>query len=201
MHNRIRIIAFIKHLEGQPLHQIAYSNIKSFPISNSFVVLLAHDYASGLTEWPRMLSPFITIQHAHLLWRHIFASSCLQIEQIHTWAVIVRIVFCCLDFSSTYSHSKINGIPIAKNMSIVRTGTLKTSKAIPKHKVIIPRIEIHRVAVSINIRTPGEYVACVQLVVQCQEKTMLAIPLLFYSLYILNLVICLLILLMRFLIL
>jgi hypothetical protein len=102
-----------------------------------------------------MLLPFIIIQHAHFLSKHALACSWLQIEQIHPCWVMTRILLCCFDFSSAYTHNIIRGTPIAKNMSIVRIGTRKTTRAIPKHIVTIPRIDIQRVVVSINVCTPS----------------------------------------------
>lgn len=93
--------------------------------------------------------PFLIMQHAHFCCKHTLACRCLQIEQIHACLVIVLILLCCVDFQSAYSHNRIRGIPIAKNMIIVRIGILKTNNEIPKHKVTIPRIEIQRVVVSI----------------------------------------------------
>ena len=52
---------------------------------------------------------------------------------------------CCFDLSSTYNHNKIKGIPNAKNTPIVRIGTRKTNKNIPKHNVAMPRAESQRV--------------------------------------------------------
>jgi hypothetical protein len=104
-----------------------------------------------LIECPTALLPFITIQHAHFCFKQIPARSCLQIEQIHGCAKRVAIFFCRLEFSSTYNHNKIKGIPITKNMLIVRTGRRKTNKNIPKHNVANPRAESQRfVRLSIN---------------------------------------------------
>ena len=96
-----------------------------------------------------MSLPFIIIQHAHFWSKHTLAWSCLHIEQMHLWLVILLILFCCFDFSSAYNHSIIRGTPIAKNTSIVRTGTRRTNNASPKHKAAIPKIEIQRVVGSI----------------------------------------------------
>ncbi len=54
--------------------------------------------------------------------------------------------FCCgcFDFTSTYNHNKIKGIPNTKNMLIVRTGIRKTNRNIPKHNVAIPRAKSQR---------------------------------------------------------
>ena len=64
---------------------------------------------------------------------------------MHPCVLIMLTLFCCFDFSSAYNHSAIKGIPIAKNTSIVRTGTRRTNNAIPKHKAAIPNIDIQRV--------------------------------------------------------
>jgi hypothetical protein len=52
---------------------------------------------------------------------------------------------CCFDLSSTYNQNRIKGIPITKNTPIVRIGTRKTNKNIPKHTVAMPRAENQRV--------------------------------------------------------
>jgi hypothetical protein len=93
--------------------------------------------------------PFIIIQHAHFWSKHTLACSCLHIEQMHLCLIILLILFCCFDFSSAYNHSIIRGTPIAKKISIVRTGTRRTNNASPKHKAAIPKIEIQRVVGSI----------------------------------------------------
>src|SRR5215472_11790368 len=90
--------------------------------------------------------PFDKRQHAHLSWKHLFASSCLHIEHIQT---CVGSVFCCFDFASTYNHSATSGTPIMKKTIIVRIGILSTNKDRPKHNVPIPSIESQRVVLSI----------------------------------------------------
>lgn len=112
-------------------------------------------YCNGFVECPIMLLPFIITQHAHFLFKHALACSWLQIEQIHPCWVMTPILLCCFDFSSAYTHNTIRGTPIAKNMSIVRIGTRKTTRAIPKHMVTIPRINIQRVVVSIDVCAPS----------------------------------------------
>jgi hypothetical protein len=89
------------------------------------------------------------MQHAHFCSKQTLACLCLHIEQMHPCLLIMVTLFCCFDFSSAYNHSAIRGIPIAKNTSIVRTGTRRTNSAIPKHKAAIPRIDIQRVVGSI----------------------------------------------------
>ena len=70
-------------------------------------------------------------------------------EHMHCccWMLIELSIFffCgCLDFTSTYNHNKIKGIPNTKNMVIVRTGIRKTNRNIPKQNVAIPRAESQR---------------------------------------------------------
>jgi hypothetical protein len=89
------------------------------------------------------------MQHAHFCSKQTLACSCLHIEQMHPCLLIMLTLFCCFDFSSAYNHSIIRGTPIAKNTSIVRTGTRRTNNASPKHKAAIPKIEIQRVVESI----------------------------------------------------
>ena len=94
-----------------------------------------------------IFSPFIVRQHAHLCSKQIAACSCLQMEHMHSrcfMLIVFSIFFCCFDFSSTYNHNKTKGIPITKNMLIVRAGTRKTNKNIPKQTVDIPSAESHR---------------------------------------------------------
>ena len=101
---------------------------------------LIYPYCRGLIEWPITELPFIIIQHAHLLSKQSFASSCLHIWHIQTCLVIVLRVVCCLDFVSTYNHSKTSGNPRIKNTIAVRTGMCNTKSDIPKTIVPIPSI-------------------------------------------------------------
>jgi len=107
-------------------------------------------------ECPIMLSPFMTIQHGHFSFMHTSASSCLHTVQIHGCCCILpncSISFFSLrDLSSEYSHRNTTGIPIAKKMSIVRTGTFKTNNARPKINTPIPKVASQRfVSLSISI--------------------------------------------------
>ena len=107
-------------------------------------------YCNGLMECPITVFPFVRRQHAQFSWKQLFASSCLQIEQIHDCVVtVVVIFFCCFDFASAYNHSATSGTPIMKKTIIVRIGILSTNKERPKHNVPIPSIESQRVVVSI----------------------------------------------------
>ena len=109
-------------------------------------------YCNGLTECPTTVFPFVRRQHAQFSWKQACASSCLQIEHIHTCVAVVvseLIFFCCFDLASTYNHSATSGTPIMKKTIMVRIGILSTNNEIPKHKVPIPSIESQRVVVSI----------------------------------------------------
>jgi hypothetical protein len=74
----------------------------------------------------------------------------LHIEQMHPCLLIMLTLFCRFDFSSAYNHNAVRGTPIAKKISIVRTGTRRTNSPIPKHNAAIARIEIQRVVGSMN---------------------------------------------------
>lgn len=107
-------------------------------------------HCSGLMECPTTVFPFDRRQHAHFSLKQILASSCLHIEHMHSCvAVSVIILFCCLDFASTYNHSATRGMPIIKKTIMVRMGILSTNSEIPKHSVPIPSIDIQRVVLSI----------------------------------------------------
>src|SRR5712692_8916208 len=109
-------------------------------------------YCNGLMECPTTVFPLVRRQHAQFSWKQALASSCLQIEHMHTCVVVVvseLIFFCCFDLASTYSHSATSGTPIMKKTIMVRIGILSTNNEIPKHKVPIPSIESQRVVVSI----------------------------------------------------
>ncbi len=106
-----------------------------------------------------MLSPFNIIQQGHFLSIHTAACSCLQTEQIQGCSCILlnssNSFFSFRDLSSAYSHKKTTGIPIAKKIIIVRTGTRKTNNANPKIKAPIPRVASQRfVRLSISIFKP-----------------------------------------------
>ena len=119
---------------------------------------LAISYCSGLIECPMTIFPFITMQHAHFCCIQILASSCLQIEHIQAWVVMLSILFFSLDFTSTYNHNATSGKPIAKNMMIVRIGIRKTNNEMPKHTVPIPSSRSQRVVISIF--SPIRYISC-----------------------------------------
>jgi len=117
-------------------------------------ILIISYYCNGLIECPIMSSPFLIRQHAHLFSTQTCACPCLQMGHLQpsccssplTALAFLFFLFCSyFDLSSTYNHNKIKGIPIAKNTTIVRTGTRITNSNIPKHNVPIPRVESHLV--------------------------------------------------------
>jgi hypothetical protein len=118
-------------------------------------LLIISYYCKGLIECPIMSSPFLIRQQAHFFSTQTCACSCLQMEHLQassscssllTVLAFIFFRFCSyFDLSSTYNHNKIKGIPIAKNTTIVRTGTRITNSNIPKHNVPIPRVESHLV--------------------------------------------------------
>jgi hypothetical protein len=118
-------------------------------------LLIISYYCNGLIECPTMSSPFLIRQQAHFFSTQTCACSCLQMEHLQAssrcsslltaLALILFWFFSCFDLSSIYNHNKIKGIPIAKNTTIVRTGTRITNSNIPKHNVPIPRVESHLV--------------------------------------------------------
>ena len=84
------------------------------------------------------------------------ACSCLQTEQIQGCYCILFnssiSFFCFLSLSSAYSHKKTTGIPIAKKINIVLTGTRKTTNANPKITAPMPNVASQRfVRLSISI--------------------------------------------------
>lgn len=105
-------------------------------------------YCKGLIECPIILSPFRIIQQGHFWSRQTAAWSCLQTEQMHCCCCIFpnsSISFFSLrDLSSAYNHKNTTGIPIAKKMIIVRTGTRKVNNAKPKITAPMPRAASQR---------------------------------------------------------
>jgi hypothetical protein len=122
-------------------------------------------YCNGLIECPITLPSFIIIQHAHFSCIHTSACLCSQIGQVQCWCccclcddilLLTKFLFCCcsfFDLSSIYNHNTISGIPIIKNIVIVRIGIRNTNSPIPKHNVAIPKIEIQRVVMFLDIST------------------------------------------------
>ena len=107
-------------------------------------------------ECPIILSPFMIMQHGHFSFIQTAACSCLHTVQMQGCCCILPICsisfFSLRDLSSEYSHRNTTGIPIAKKMSMVRTGTFKTTNARPKINTPIPKVASQRfVSLSISI--------------------------------------------------